>query len=148
MDYKQYDSAVSKADAFSTTNRGVRKLRQTTIGWKFLIQWKDGTTTRMPLNILKESNPVEVVEFVVARSISDEPAFSWWVSFTLKKRDIIIDTINSRASKKTHKFFIEVPMSIDHVKQLDAKNGDTLWQDFIAKEMYQVLVDSKILEEG
>ena len=39
-------------------------------------------------------------------------------------------------------------MSIDHVKQLDAKNGDTLWQDFIAKEMYQVLVDSKILEEG
>ena len=39
-------------------------------------------------------------------------------------------------------------MSIDHVKQLDAKNVDKLWQNFIAKEMYQVLVIFKILEDG
>ena len=39
-------------------------------------------------------------------------------------------------------------MSIENSKQLDSKNGDTLWKDAIAKEMYQVLVAFKIFEEG
>ena len=37
---------------------------------------------------------------------------------------------------------------IEHDKQLDAKNGDTIWQDTIVKEMYQVPVYFKILEDG
>ena len=45
-------------------------------------------------------------------------------------------------------FGIEVPMSIEHVKRLDANNGDTLWQDAITKYMYQVLVAFNILEDG
>ena len=43
---------------------------------------------------------------------------------------------------------IEVPMSIEHVKRLDANNGDTLWQDAIAKYMYQGLVAFNILKYG
>ena len=39
-------------------------------------------------------------------------------------------------------------MSIDHFKLLGPKNGDTLWQDVIAKEMYQVSSAFKILEDG
>ena len=39
-------------------------------------------------------------------------------------------------------------MSVDHAKKLDTKNGDTLCQDVISKEMYQVLLAFKILEEG
>ena len=148
MDYKRDDSAVSKSNALIVTNRGVRDLRQTTIGRKLLIQWKDGSKDWTPFKILKESNPAEVAEFVVTRGISYEPKFSWWVPFFLKKRDRIIDTANSRLIKKTHKFGIEVPMSIQHTKLLDAKNGFTLRQDAIAKDMYQVLVYFKILEDG
>ena len=94
VDYKRYNYAISEASAFVTNKRGVRKLRQTTIRCNFLIQWKDGTTTWMTLNIPKESNPVEVMGFSVERGISDEPAFSWWVPFTLKKRDMIIFDVN------------------------------------------------------
>ena len=43
---------------------------------------------------------------------------------------------------------IEVPMSIEHAKQLYAKNEDIIWQDDITKEMYQILVAFKTLEEG
>ena len=75
--YKRDDSAVSKENAFITTNRGFRKMRRMKIAWKYLIQWKDATKTWMPFNILKESNPVEVKKFVVARGIKDEPIFSW-----------------------------------------------------------------------
>ena len=39
-------------------------------------------------------------------------------------------------------------MSIDYLKLVDPKNGDTLWQDVIAKEMYQVSSAFKILEDG
>ena len=102
----------------------------------------------MPFKILKDTNPVEVLEFVDARGISDEPTFLWWVSFNIKKRNRIISAANSIVSNKTHKFVIEVPMSIFHAKQWDANNGDTLWQDAISKEMYPVLVAFKIWEEG
>ena len=129
------------------TNRVVRNIRKMTIGYKFLIQWKDITTTWTPFNILEESNRVEVEEFVVSKYISDEPAFSWWVPFTLKKRDRIIYAINSIVSKKTYKFGVEVLMYIEHAKQLDTNNIYKLWQDCITKEMYQVLVAFKILEE-
>ena len=72
----------------------------------------------MPLKILKESYPVELVEYVVARSISYLPEFSWWVPFTLKNRDRIIYSVKSIVSKKNNKFGIEVPISIDHAKRL------------------------------
>ena len=140
--------AVSKENAFVVTKRGKRKLRETTIGWKFEVLWKDGTKQWIPLKHLKESNPVEVAEFAVARGIADEPAFAWWVPFTLKKRDRIIAAVNSRTTRRTHKYGIEIPRSVQHAHQLDEQNGDTFWRDAIAKEMYNVSVAFKILEEG
>ena len=93
VDYKQVDSDVSKANALITTNRGVRNLRKMKIGWKFLIQWKDVTTTYMPLKILKDFNPFDVAEFLVTRGISDEATFSWWAPFTLNNRDRVISAV-------------------------------------------------------
>ena len=60
VDYKKSDKAVSKEDRYIVTRRGRRKLRQTTVGWKLLVAWKDGTETWMPLKDLKASNPVGV----------------------------------------------------------------------------------------
>ena len=117
IDCKSDSSAVTKENAFVVTKRGKRSLRQTTIGWKFQVLWKDGTKQWIPLKVMKESNPVEVAEFVTARGIADEPAFAWWVPFTLKKRDCIIAAVNSRVIKRTHKFGLEVPRSIEHALQ-------------------------------
>ena len=103
-----------------------------------LIKWNDGITNWNPLKNLKEFNPVEVAECLVARNISYKPIFSWWVTLTLNKIDRIIDAVYSIVSKKTHKFGIEVPMSIEYAKRLETKNGDMIWQDSITKYMYQV----------
>ena len=51
-------------------------------------------------------------------------------------------------SKKTHKFGIEVPNSIKHAKQLDPKNGDTLWCDVISEDKYNLSVAFKIIEDN
>jgi hypothetical protein len=124
--HKKDGHAVSNDDAFVVTRRGQRKLRHTTKGWHFEVQWRDGTTQWILLKDLKESNPVDVAEYAVSRGIADEPAFRWWVPYTLKKRDrIIIAAINSRVKKKTHKYGLEVPTSVEHAREIDAQNGDT-----------------------
>jgi len=61
------------------TKRGNRKIQQTTIVWKFKLKWKDGTTYWFQLKDLKESNPVEVAEYVTYLGIKDDTAFAWWV---------------------------------------------------------------------
>ena len=79
---------------------------QTTVGWKFNVKQRYGTTTWVSLKDLKESNAIEVEEYVTPRNIQDEPAFSWWVPYTLRKRDRIIAGVNSRVRKSSHKYRI------------------------------------------
>ena len=96
---------------------------------------------------MKESHPVEMAKFVMERGISDEPAFFWWVPYALKKRDAIISAINTRVRKVTHKYGIEVPTEVEHAKELDMQNGNTMWMDAMAKEMYNVVVAFEVLDE-
>ena len=98
-------------NAFVTTKRGVRKLCQTTIGWNFLCKWKDSSSSWVSLKVLKESNPAEIAEYVTAMGLQDEPAFAWWVHYTLRKRDRIIASVNTRVRKRNHKFGIKIPSS-------------------------------------
>ena len=97
--HERLGGAVSKADAYFTTKRGAKRRRHTTAGWKFLCQWRDGTSSWASLKVLKESNPIEVAEYVTACGIADEPAFTWWVPFTLKKRDRIVAAVNTRVRR-------------------------------------------------
>ena len=62
-----------------------------------------------PLKELKESYPIQVAEFAVARGVDKMPAFAWWVNFTLKKRDSIIASVRSRIARTTYKYGIEIP---------------------------------------
>ena len=50
----------------------------------------------MPLKDLKDTNPIELAEYAVANKIAEEPAFSWWVSFCLNKRNRIINKVKSK----------------------------------------------------
>ena len=139
---------MSKKDAFLVTKRGKRKLRQTTVGWEFLVTWRNGTSQWMPLKILKESNPVEIVEYAKSRNIADEPALAWWVPYTLKKKDRIIAAVNSRVKKQTHKYGIEVPWSATHARDINRKNDSRYWQDAIDLEMFNVSIAFEVMENS
>ena len=95
------------------TCSGQKRLRQTTIGWKFLVQWNYGSKQWIDLQFLKDSNPVQVAEYAVSCDIDDEPAFGLWVPYTLQKRDVTIAAINSRVKQTTQKYGIEVTKSIN-----------------------------------
>ena len=149
IDYERDDAvAIPKSDAYVVTRRGRKRHRRTTVGWKLLVKWSDGSESWVPLKDMKESHPVEVADFAKARGIADEPAFSWWVPYTLRKRDVIISKVKSRIRKTTHKYGIEMATSVGHAYEIDKGNGNTLWRDAIKKEMTNVGIAFEVLEEG
>eukprot|EP00978_Attheya_sp_CCMP212_P000799 scaffold1663_cov37-Attheya_sp.AAC.1 len=128
VDHTKDGHAVNKVDQMVVVN-GRSSMKTTTKGWMLCMQWKDGTTTWEHLSKLKESNSVEIAEYAVANEIHLEPAFEWWVPFTLKKRDRIISALTPDAS----------------IKKLGTLYG---WDDAIKKEMKAVQVAFKKLDDG
>ena len=147
-DFSKALDAVTESNMYVTTKNGKKRLRKTTQGWKLLVRWADDTESWIPLADMKESHPVDVAEFAKARGIDKEPAFAWWVPYTLRKRDVIINAVQSRARKVTHKYGIELPTSVAHARELDAKNKNTLWQDALDKEVRNVGVAFEVLTYG
>ena len=147
IDHQRDGSAIHADDGFVTVN-GKRCPKMTTKGWKLCVQWKDGSTTWEPLKDLKESNPIEVAEYAVANKLVSEPAFNWWVPYTIKKRDRIIKANHARYVKRTHKFGIEMPKTVQRALEIDRETGTTFWRDAIAKEMGTVHPAFKFLDEG
>ena len=47
-----------------------------------------------------------------------------------------------------NKYGIEIPISVEHAKELDMKEGNDLWMKALAKEMFNVSVAFEILEHG
>jgi hypothetical protein len=56
--------------------------------------------------------------------------------------------VSKRFHKRTHKFGIEVPRTVDDAIRLDRENGNTLWMDSVATEMSAVRVAFDILDDG
>ena len=140
--------AILMEDKYIMTKSGQKRLRKTTKGWKLLIKWKDKSKAWINLADMKEAHPVETAEYARARGISNEPAFAWWVPYTLRKREIILAAVKNRIHKTTHKYGIEIPRDMEHAHKIDSRNRNTMWRDALKKEMYNVGVAFEILDEG
>ncbi|CAJ1930019.1 unnamed protein product [Cylindrotheca closterium] len=144
---KDPKTAVRKKDQYVQSHSG-RRQRKTTKGWELKILWSDDSYSWIDLKYMKESNPVNVAEFAVAKKIDNEPAFKWWVPYTIRKRDVIISAVKSRARKTTHKYGAELPTSVAHAKRLDAQNGNNLWITALQLEMTQLGIAIELQDHG
>lgn len=140
VDHRSDATAITKDNGFVVSRGGNRTAKKTTRGWELCVEWKDGTSDWVKLKELKESNPVELAEYAVANLISEEPAFKWWVPYTLKKRNRIVAKVKSKYWRTTHKFGVRVPKSIDEAYRIDDENGNTYWADALKKEINKVSV--------
>ncbi len=112
----------------------------TTQGWQLQVRWRDGSASWEHLHNLKESNPIEVVEYAMADKLEEEPAFAWWVPYTLQHYRCIINALTtSQTACRTQKFGIEDPRS------KEIKTGAA---DRQAKEMLNVQPAFEILQHG
>ena len=67
----------------------------------------------------------------MSRGLDEEPAFAWWVPYTLKKRDRIISAVRNKMKQKTHKYGVEIPRSVQHVYEIDKRCGNNYWRNAI-----------------
>ena len=151
-------SKNAEKDGYVYDRHGRKRLRKTTRGVQLLVAIRDGIDPDnderkivkqwCDLKDLKESHPIEVAEYAVTHKIDDMPAFAWLVLYTLKKRDRIILAVKSRIKRTTHRYSIEVLMSIQHAVEINIKNGNRCWRDTIKKEMTNVGVVFDILPPG
>ena len=54
--------------------------------------------------------------------------------------------MRQQTAKTTHKYGIEIHTSWKDIREIDAKNGNRLWQDALAKEMKNVGIAFDVLE--
>ena len=147
-DHRSGDGAVPKKVGWIITPEGIKKRVITTKGWDIKVQWRDGSANWIPFMDMKEANPSEVAEYAIRACIADDPAFARWVSSTLKRRNKIIKQVHHRLAKKTHKFGIKVPNSVEEALRLDRDNGNNLWKKAIDNELGNVRVAFRLLDEG
>ena len=96
IDYRTTGKEVRQQDTFITTRTGTKRRCETTIEWELLVQWKDGSTNWIALKDLKETYPVQVMEYSVRARILMEPAFAWWKPYTLKEHNRIVAKVKSK----------------------------------------------------
>jgi hypothetical protein len=138
--------AITIDDSWITGFNGNRSRRRTSKGWELCVSWKDGSTSWLPLKDLRSSNPLQVADYAIAHNLQDEPAFSWWIGDIQKQRKRIMCAIGNRYLKRTHKFGIQVPKSVDEALQIDRESNTTLWYEAIQKEMKNNAIAFEFLE--
>jgi hypothetical protein len=155
VDHKSDGSAVKADDGFIMSKNGNKTRRLTTKGWKLLVEWKDGSVSWEPLKDMKAAFPLEAAEYAVNNKISEEPAFAWWAKNTLRRRDRIITKVKSQKYwKRTHKFGVELPHSVEAALRIDQRTGTDFWKKAIELEMtnvspaFQLLDDDAVLPIG
>jgi hypothetical protein len=84
VDHWKDNTAVPISEGMVCSANGLEKPKVMTCGWEFMIQFKDGSLGWSKLKDLKESNPIEVAEYVVVNRLAEEPAFKWWVRQVLR----------------------------------------------------------------
>jgi hypothetical protein len=131
--------ALSKADGQYMVGGHLRN-KKTTAGWKINVEFTDGSSAWLPLKDVKESNPIELAEYAIQNRIDDEPAFKWWVSLVIRKRNRMVNKVKKKYWRTTHKFGIRIPKTVAEALQLDKENGNTYWSDAISKEMSKAKV--------
>ena len=139
--------AIPISEGTYRNTSGTEKPKVTTRGWELLVQWKDGSTSWEKLKDIKESNPIEVAEYAVANRIAEEPAFKWWVPYTIRRRNRIVKKVKSRYWRTTHQYGIKLPHSVAEALEIDRQTGTTFWQDALKKDMEKVKVAWKAHED-
>jgi hypothetical protein len=109
IDHRTNGREVKQQDAFVVTSNGNKRRRETTFGMGdpcAMERWQlhMGCTQRYE-GILSGS----IGRIRYRRTHLEEPAFAWWVPFTIRKRNRVLSKVKSKYWVRTHKFGIKIP---------------------------------------
>jgi hypothetical protein len=109
-----------------------------------MIEWENGEVTTEPLSTFAQDNPVPCALYAQEKGLLDLPG---WKRFKLlarhqKKLFRMANQVKLHSFKTAPKYMygIEIPRDYQHALELDARNGNTLWQKCTALELAQLKV--------
>jgi GH15 family glucan-1,4-alpha-glucosidase len=105
----------------------------TTKGRRICVSWKDGTSSWHTLAEIKNSYPLQLAEYAIQHQLDKEAAFIWWIKPTVKHKKTFIKAAKRRFTKRSHKFGIKVPQTVEEALQKDKETKTTFWRDAIQK---------------
>jgi hypothetical protein len=143
VDHRSTTDAIQLQDGFVIMPNGRKTPKRTTKGWELLVEWKDGSTSWIPLKDIKDTNPVEVAEYAIVNKIDQEPAFAWWTNTVMRKRERIIEKLQKKYWRTEYKFGVRIPKTVEEALQIDKATGTTHWEKALKKEMSKVSVAYK-----
>jgi len=138
--HERTNEAITNMEADQNT-------RHTTKGWNICLSWDDGSTSWHTLSDVKNSYTTQLAEYALMNNLQNEPAFKWWVKPTIRRKKRILKATKTRYAKRTHKFGIKVPQTVEEALQIDVDTKTTFWHDTIKKEMINNRAAFKFLEE-
>ena len=147
VDHEKNESALKEEDVYYST-KGGPKPKRTSKGWRQLVEWKDGSSSWIPLTDLKDAYPVQVADYAIANNLTAEPAFRWWVPFVLKKREQILKKVKTKYWSTLHKYGLELPKSISHTLDIDRRSGTDFWRKAIEKEIRNVFPAFDMMDDN
>ena len=148
VSHRKKKTAIDKADQYRIGKDKRKTKKKTTAGWDLEVEWRDGSTSWLPLKELKETNAIEVAEYAITNRINEEPAFDWWAKDVIKKKKRLIKLSRSKHVRKGYKFGIQILRTVEEALVIDKDNKNTLWYDAIMKEMKNVRVAFEAKEQG
>jgi hypothetical protein len=141
------EQALNESDVQNAINADIAPIR-TTKSWDICIEWRDGSSSWHPMNKIKNSFPLHLAEYAVKHGIQEELAFKWWIKEAFRRKKYMIKAAQTRYARRTHKFGIKLPNSVDEALAIDRETNTTYWFNAIQKEMKNVKVAFKFLDPG
>ena len=74
--HRKNDTTVRESEAWIASKNRRRNRKSTTKGWYLEAQWRDGSSSWVPLKEIKENSSVLVAEYDQTNEIINEPAFA------------------------------------------------------------------------
>jgi len=117
VDHRKDKHTIEIVDQYYKKN-GHQYKKKTTTGWEMEVEWKDGTSSWLPLKTLKETNPVQVTNYAHGNKIDMEPAFDWWLPTVWRRQNWIIKHAVNQHHRIGYKFGISLPSSVADAARL------------------------------
>ena len=67
------DSSIKNTDGFLTSKSGKLHAEKTTRGWTLHLEWNYGSVDLVTLKDIKQTNPIDLVEYTIENQIQEEP---------------------------------------------------------------------------
>jgi hypothetical protein len=110
--------------------------------YNVLVQWEDGSETYEPLTLIIKDDPVTCARYALDQDLLEVPGWKQLKRIAtrekLLKRMLKQSRLQSQRRSIRYKFGVQVPRTYKEALELDAKNGNTFWQEAVTREMDQI----------